>query len=179
MGTSLVCLWCHKTIVTEIFSACSTSSFLIDTHCSKGIYRNSANFVLCKRCPRGTWKTSCPVRKRYLYCPYSEHNHRVLCKLQRDLTHSEVVVWTLEHKDQWREKSGYRRLTIPEDVLQLKGWNIPFPIKSSVMVSRSMGRHGTPYRRDCSQVPGHLYTDLLPIEIECSSINIKRIFMKP
>jgi hypothetical protein len=110
------------------------------------------------------WNSSCSVRGRYLYLGNREKWQS--CSLQT-LTRphcSEFVVWALEHTDQRRENQAIyfsrrlKSLWVSDDVLQLKGWDIPFVnnvMHPGVTFERRNGME-TPYRKDCSQVLAHI-----------------------
>jgi hypothetical protein len=59
-----------------------------------------------KRCPRGTWNSSWPVCGRYLYMPDREARTSYSLQTATRPHYSEVVVWALEHKDQWKKNKA-------------------------------------------------------------------------
>jgi hypothetical protein len=56
-------------------------------------------YSLYKRCPCGTWHSSCPVRGRYLYLRDRETWPSCSLQVPTRPQCSETLVWVMEHKD--------------------------------------------------------------------------------
>jgi hypothetical protein len=77
-------------------------------------------------CLHGTWSSSRSVHGQYVT---EKHEYHVLCKPQQVLTAVNLwcECWSIKITEEKTPAIYFsRRLRVPDNVLQLKGWDIPF-----------------------------------------------------